>query len=251
MKHSEQVADYINSLIIQHLQPITKSRDETLGKLKKALSFLDDNNESSEIKAISRESDLDYIKEIEKIIDKKFEEMNLEEILSNKIASISTKESPVRIEVYRGVDKGISYSSATLPEKKTPKATGYDAFACFPDGFDKEVTIHPGKTAKIPLGLSFKIPEGYEIQVRPRSGISFKQNVHVILGSIDEDYRGVVSAIIVNLSNNPVVINDNTAICQLVVSKKIPSELILMEGTIDTDTERGTGGFGHTGNMGD
>ena len=80
MKHSEQVADYINSLIIQHLQPITKSRDETLGKLKKALSFLDDNNESSEIKAISRESDLDYIKEIEKIIDKKFEEMNLEEI---------------------------------------------------------------------------------------------------------------------------------------------------------------------------
>jgi len=222
-KRSELIADHIAFLIMQHLQPITKAKDDALDDLKKALSFLDESPESI------------AIDELEKIVERKY----------------GNEEAPVKIEVYRGVDKGITYSKATLPEKKTANATGYDALACFPDGFDNEITIHPGKVAKVPLGISMKIPEGYEVQVRPRSGLSSKKNVHVILGSIDEDYRGVLSAIVVNSSDVPITINDKTAICQLVVAKKIPSVMVMMDGEIDTNTERGTGGFGHTGNMGD
>lgn len=236
-KRSELIADHIAFLIMQHLQPITKAKDDALTDLKKALSFLDESPESI------------AIDELEKIVERKYG--NGETLLNNKQTAEKKDEAPVKIEVYRGVDKGITYSKATLPEKKTTNATGYDALACFPDGFDNEITIHPGKVAKVPLGISMKIPEGYEVQIRPRSGLSSKKNVHVILGSIDEDYRGVLSAIVVNSSDAPITINDKTAICQLVVAKKIPSVMIMMDGEIDTNTERGTGGFGHTGNMGD
>lgn len=233
MKRSEQIADYIEFLIIQHLQPIEKTKKTALQNLKAAMSFLDDTPETL------------AIDELEKIVEQKY---GNGETLVNKQ---TTDEPPVRIEVYRGVDKGRTYTTAKVPEMKTPKATGYDALACFPDGFDNEITIHPGKVATIPLGISLKIPEGYEVQIRPRSGMSSKKNVHVILGSIDEDYRGVLSAIVVNASDTPCVVKNGTAICQLVVAKKTPSVMVMMDGEIDTNTERGTGGFGSTGNMGD
>jgi dUTP pyrophosphatase len=132
---------------------------------------------------------------------------------------------------------------ATLPSYKTEGAAGADICA-----FVKEpILIEPGKTQMIPTGLHFEIPVGYEIQVRPRSGLAAKNSVTVLNtpGTIDSDYRGEVKVILINLGNSNFTISNGDRIAQLVVAPVVQGKFCRAESL--SQTERGTGGFGSTG----
>lgn len=109
------------------------------------------------------------------------------------------------------------------------------------------IVLQPLQRALIPTGLRMTLPEGYEAQVRPRSGLALKHGITVLNspGTIDADYRGEVGVILVNLSQEPFTINDGERIAQLVVARHEQPEIIEVD-TLDA-TERGEGGFGHTG----
>ena len=130
-----------------------------------------------------------------------------------------------------------------LPEYATDAAAGMDVRACLTE----PVTLAPMQRALIPTGLRIALPEGFECQVRPRSGLALKHGITVLNspGTIDADYRGEIGIILVNLSTEPFVINPGERIAQLVVAQHSRVEWQAVE-TLD-DTERGTGGFGHTG----
>ncbi|MBQ7159914.1 MAG: dUTP diphosphatase [Treponema sp.] len=134
-------------------------------------------------------------------------------------------------------------SGAILPEYKTTGAAGADVCA-----FLKEpVTIAPLERAMIPTGLAFAIPQGYEVQVRPRSGLAAKNGVTVLNtpGTIDSDYRGEVKVILINLGKEPFTINNGDRIAQLIVA---PVTIGAFQPVASLDeTERGAGGFGSTG----
>lgn len=111
----------------------------------------------------------------------------------------------------------------------------------------KEFTLNPGVRALIPTGLYIQLPEGYEAQIRPRSGLAWKHGITVLNtpGTIDADYTGEIGVILINHSNTPFVINDGDRIAQMVITKvEHPTfcEVDKLE-----ETERGDGGFGHTG----
>jgi dUTP pyrophosphatase len=99
----------------------------------------------------------------------------------------------------------------------------------------------------IPTGLFIQLPEGYEAQIRPRSGMALKKGITVLNtpGTIDADYRGEIGVILINLSTQPVVIEPAERICQMVIARYEQAQLVEVE-TLD-ETERGEGGFGHTG----
>ena len=171
-----------------------------------------------------------------------FAENNKSTVISEEIANIKIFKGKEALE--NGMY--ITYENAKLPIKKY-NATGYDAFACFPDGFESEKTIYPGKTEKISLGISCNIPKGYEIQCRPRSGLSSK-GILVAFGSVDEDYRGVIKAIVTNLSKDPYIVKQGDRIAQLVINKKTESNLEWAKETdVLEETTRGSSGFGSTG----
>jgi dUTP pyrophosphatase len=109
------------------------------------------------------------------------------------------------------------------------------------------VTLGPLERAMIPTGLFIELPEGFEAQVRPRSGLAAKHGITVLNspGTIDADYRGEIKVILVNLSNNAFTVNDGERIAQMVVAKHETVEWSSAE-LLET-TERGAGGFGHTG----
>jgi dUTP pyrophosphatase len=111
----------------------------------------------------------------------------------------------------------------------------------------ESIEIAPGGRALIPTGLQIALPVGYEAQVRPRSGLALKNGITVLNtpGTIDADYRGEICVILVNLSADPFTINDGDRICQMVIARHETAEFIEVE-TLST-TERGEGGFGHTG----
>lgn len=130
-----------------------------------------------------------------------------------------------------------------LPVFATKGAAGADIRAAVEAPF----TIEPGGTAKVPTGLKFAIPEGYEIQVRPRSGLAARHQVTILNapGTIDSDYRGEVMILLINFGNLPFVIERGERIAQLVLNKV---EQIEWNSVASVDeTERGEGGFGHTG----
>lgn len=133
---------------------------------------------------------------------------------------------------------------AVLPEYKTKGAAGADVCAFLPES---PVTIKCGKYAMIPTGLFCEIPEGYEIQVRPRSGLAFKNGVTVLNtpGTIDSDYRGELRILLINLGEEDFVINDKDRIAQIIVSPVIQAAFETTESL--SETERGTSGFGSTG----
>lgn len=133
---------------------------------------------------------------------------------------------------------------AILPEYKTKGAAGADVCAYLPQG---PVTIEKGKYAMVPTGLFCEIPEGYEIQVRPRSGLAFKNGVTVLNtpGTIDSDYRGELRILLVNLGQEDFVINHNDRIAQIIVSPVLQADFKATEDL--SQTERGTSGFGSTG----
>ncbi len=133
-----------------------------------------------------------------------------------------------------------------LPAYGTPGSAGMDIRAWLARG---SITLNPGQRKLIPTGLYMEIPYGYEAQLRPRSGMALKKGLSVANspGTIDSDYRGEVGVILINLGNEPVEINDGERICQMVVAPVMHVEWISPEDGTLGDTERGDGGFGHTG----
>ncbi|MBQ1971451.1 MAG: dUTP diphosphatase [Treponema sp.] len=139
--------------------------------------------------------------------------------------------------------KFVAQEGAIIPEYKTSGAAGADVCAFL----SEPVVIKSGEFAMIPTGLSFAIPEGYEIQVRPRSGLAAKNGVTVLNtpGTIDSDYRGEVKVILINHGKDSFTVNNGDRIAQLIVA---PVTQGVFEKTDELDsTERGEGGFGSTG----
>ncbi len=137
----------------------------------------------------------------------------------------------------------INKSRHTLPEYATEYSAGLDLKA----NIDTDITLQPLERALIPTGLYIELPQGYEAQIRPRSGLALKHGLTVLNspGTIDADYRGEIRVILVNLSNDPFVIKDGERICQMVVA---PHARVEWTETDNLDeTVRGAGGFGHTG----
>jgi dUTP pyrophosphatase len=130
-----------------------------------------------------------------------------------------------------------------LPQYETFAAAGMDLRAFT----DVEITITPLGRAKIPTGLFFEIPNGYEAQVRPRSGLAARQGITVLNspGTIDADYRGEVEVILVNLGGEPFTVKNGDRIAQLVISPVVHAEISETENL--SETSRGAGGFGSTG----
>ena len=131
-----------------------------------------------------------------------------------------------------------------IPQKMTPGSSGCDVSAAV----EESITIKPGDRALVPTGFCFEIPTGYEVQVRPRSGLAWKHGLTILNapGTIDSDYRGEVKVILANLSMEPFVLKRGERIAQ-VVPMAVASDLDFEENTSLTETERGSGGFGHTG----
>lgn len=130
-----------------------------------------------------------------------------------------------------------------LPRYMTPGAAGVDLLGAVTE----PLTLAPGERALIPTGLRLALPEGYEGQVRPRSGLALRHGVTLLNspGTIDSDYRGEVAVILVNLGQEPFTVHRGERVAQLVVA---PVVQVAWEETRELDaTERGSGGFGHTG----
>jgi dUTP pyrophosphatase len=132
---------------------------------------------------------------------------------------------------------------ARVPEYQTPGASGMDLHA----SLEEPVTLAPGGFALIPTGIAVSIPQGYEAQIRPRSGLAARHGVTVLNapGTIDSDYRGEVCVIMVNFGSGDFTINNGDRIAQMIFSQVITAQLVLSQG-LDS-TEREDGGFGHTG----
>jgi len=130
-----------------------------------------------------------------------------------------------------------------LPEYKSQGASGMDIKAFI----GERLTIPPMGRAKIPTGLYFEIPEGYEAQIRPRSGLADKWGVTVLNapGTIDSDYRGELEVVLINLGEESFTVNDGDRIAQMVISPVI--RVSLSEAELLSETVRGAGGFGSTG----
>lgn len=139
--------------------------------------------------------------------------------------------------------KIVNASRFELPRYQTPLSAGMDVRA----NLDTPVTLQPLQRAMIPTGLYVSLPEGYEMQIRPRSGLAAKHGITVLNspGTIDADYRGEIRIILVNLSNESFEIAPGERIAQMVVARCEQVEWEAVE-TLDT-TERGAGGFGSTG----
>ena len=112
---------------------------------------------------------------------------------------------------------------------------------------DESIVLHPLEHRLIPTGFFISLPEGYEAQVRPRSGLAFKHGITVLNapGTIDADYRGEIGVLLVNLSNTDFVVNDGERIAQMVIARHEQGNFIEVD-QLD-ETERGAGGYGHTG----
>lgn len=137
----------------------------------------------------------------------------------------------------------VNKSKHALPEYKTKLSAGMDIRA----NIDEMIVLKPLDRKLVATGLFIELPEGYEAQIRPRSGLALNEGLGVLNspGTIDADYRGEIGIILVNLSNNAVSIKDGDRICQMVINKVEQAELIEVEEL--SSTERGVGGFGHTG----
>ena len=138
----------------------------------------------------------------------------------------------------------VNQSNNPLPAYETKNSAGLDLRAYLPEG---PITLEPMQRALVPTGLYMEIPEGYEGQVRPRSGLAIKSGITVLNspGTIDADYRGQVCVILINLSDKAFIINSGDRIAQLVIARCEQVETEQVE--VLSETKRGAGGFGHTG----
>ncbi len=139
--------------------------------------------------------------------------------------------------------KIVNKSHHPLPNYATPLSAGMDVRA----NLSEPVVLRPLERRLIPTGLYIALPEGYEAQMRPRSGLALKHGISLLNtpGTIDADYRGEIGIILVNLSDEPFTVNDGERICQMVITSHAHVAWQLQE-TLD-ETQRGAGGFGHTG----
>lgn len=139
--------------------------------------------------------------------------------------------------------KIVNKSGNELPAYSTVHSAGMDLRA----NLKGAVTLKPLERALIPTGLFIELPEGYEAQIRPRSGLALKRGITVLNtpGTIDADYRGEIGVILVNLSQEEFVIENGERICQMVIAAHEKVEWDLVE--MLEETQRGAGGFGHTG----
>lgn len=139
--------------------------------------------------------------------------------------------------------KIVNKSENPLPGYSTALSAGMDLRA----SLSEEIVLKPLERKLVPTGLFIELPQGYEAQIRPRSGLALKHGITILNapGTIDADYRGEIGVILVNLSNEEFVIKHGERICQMVIAKH---ETVEWNETIElNETERGAGGFGHTG----
>lgn len=139
--------------------------------------------------------------------------------------------------------KVINQSKHSLPEYQTPHSAGLDLRA----NIEEDIVLAPLERKLIGTGLFLELPEGYEAQIRPRSGLAFKHGLTVLNspGTIDADYRGEIKVLLVNLSNENFTIVDGERIAQMVVAKH--EQISWLDSDSLSDTERGSGGYGSTG----
>ena len=139
----------------------------------------------------------------------------------------------------------VNRSKHSLPAYSTPLSAGMDIRA----DIDTEIVLKPMERALVKTGLFLEIPEGYEAQIRPRSGLAINKGITILNspGTIDADYRGEVCIILVNLSKDEFVIKDGERICQMVIAKHEKADWVPVDSLLET--QRGTGGFGHTGKV--
>lgn len=139
--------------------------------------------------------------------------------------------------------KIVNSSGNPLPDYSTPSSAGMDLRA----DLENSVSLKPMERKLIPTGLYMELPEGYEAQIRPRSGLALKKGISVLNtpGTIDADYRGEIGIILVNLSGEEFIVEHGERICQMVINK-VESVQWNLVGSLD-ESERGDGGFGHTG----
>ncbi len=144
--------------------------------------------------------------------------------------------SPLNVKI-------VNRSRHALPEYATALSAGMDLRAFL----EEEVSLAPGERALIPTGIYIALPEGFEAQIRPRSGLASRYGITVLNspGTIDADYRGEIRVILINLSSENFVIKDGERICQMVINRFQKVTWSVCEAL--EETERGTGGFGHTG----
>ena len=130
-----------------------------------------------------------------------------------------------------------------LPRYATPLSAGMDLRA----NLDESIVLRPLERRLIPTGLHIALPEGYEAQIRPRSGLALKKGITVLNspGTVDADYRGEVMVLLINLSQEEFVVNAGERIAQMIIARHEQGEFILVDEL--NETERGEGGYGHTG----
>ncbi len=131
-----------------------------------------------------------------------------------------------------------------LPKRMSSAASGFDIGAAC----EGRLTLKPGERALIPTGFCYEIPRGYEVQIRPRSGLAHKHGLTVLNapGTVDSDYRGEIKVLLINLGQEPYTIHRGDRIAQAVVAA-VAADCEILEADQLTDTKRGRGGFGHTG----
>jgi len=139
--------------------------------------------------------------------------------------------------------KRLRSSSIPLPEPATPQSAGLDLRA----DINHPITIQPGETVAVPTGLAISLPDGYEAQVRPRSGLALKQNLGMLNapGTIDADYRGEIKVLLTNFGSNPCTISPEDRVAQMVFSKVYHPQWEEVQEL--PESKRGSGGFGHSG----
>ena len=139
--------------------------------------------------------------------------------------------------------KVVNRGHQQLPVYATPQSAGMDLRA----NIDEPITLRPMERRLIPTGLHIALPEGYEAQIRPRSGLALKHGLTVLNspGTIDADYRGEIGVLLINLSLQDFVINDGERIAQMIIARHEQADFVVVE-ELD-QTERGEGGYGHTG----
>lgn len=149
-----------------------------------------------------------------------------------------TAEVAIAVEIMRHAE------GLALPAYATAGAAGMDAVAAV----DRDLVLAPGERVPVPTGLKLAIPDGYELQVRPRSGLALKHLLTVpnSPGTIDSDYRGELMILLANLGDAPVTITRGMRIAQLIVAPVVRGRWVVVD-TVTADTLRGAGGFGSTG----
>ena len=139
--------------------------------------------------------------------------------------------------------KVVNKGHQPLPQYATKLSAGMDLRA----NIDEPITLKPLERRLIPTGLHIALPEGYEAQVRPRSGLALKKGITVLNtpGTVDADYRGEVGVVLINLSQEEFIVEDGERIAQMVIARHEQADFELVE--VLDETERGEGGYGHTG----